>query len=74
MQINKNNNYYNKQARVTKQSYRMELLDKCNKELINYYWIKSWLQILRFFVAEWALKHNHVLFPLLRAISHENVF
>ena len=33
MQINKN---YNKQARVTKQSYRMELQDKFTKELINY--------------------------------------
>ena len=33
MRMNKN---YNKQARVTKQSYRMELQDKFTKERINY--------------------------------------
>ena len=32
------------------------------------------LQVLRFFVAEWALQHNHPLLPLSRAISQENVF
>ena len=31
--MNKN---YNKQARVTKQYYRMELQDKFTKELMNY--------------------------------------
>ena len=29
------------------------------KEPTNYQCIKSWPQNLRFFVAEWALQHNH---------------
>ena len=44
------------------------------RRTINYLCITSWLQIFRFFVAEWVLQHNHPLFPLSRAISHENVF
>ena len=54
------------QNSVTEWNYKTNLL---LKELFNYYCIKSWLQNLRCFVAEWALEHNHPLFPLSRAIS-----
>ena len=58
-----------KQARVTKL-----VLQKFTKELSIISAGSRGYRFCNFFVAEWALQHNHPLFPLSRAISHENVF
>ena len=59
----------NKQARVTN-----IVLQKFTKELSIFGALSRGCRFCDFFVAERALQHNHPLFPLSRAISHENVF